>query len=315
MFIEVLLLSLGFLVCLILGANNASACFGTSVGASFVRHSEAAGLAVLGVLLGVILEGTKLSRAISGGVLVEASLSQELLSVIVITILILMAIATFFHLPLSLSEGFVGSAIGVGIGAGMSVNWGFSLNIFTFWVVTPFFSALAATLIYKVVTRITHAVKGILTLNYIYGKMTLILSFYVAYVLGANTVGLVSGLYQPILERQISALVFGAATALGIYFLSRGITESVGRSIISLSPSTALVAQLSGALTVHIFTQFGFPVSITQALIGGVLGIGLAKRIVLLNTRVARKIVTGWTLAPVIGAAISYVLVTLAGIA
>ncbi|KYH41985.1 MAG: phosphate/sulfate permease [Candidatus Bathyarchaeota archaeon B26-1] len=311
MFFEALTLSLGILVCLVLGANNASACFGTSVGAGFTKHSEAAGLAVLGVLLGVTLEGTKLSRTISGGVLTEAFPSLEPILVMMVTIVVLMTAATFFNLPLSLSEGFVGSAIGVGLGVGITVNWSFSLRVFASWVLTPLFSALAAAFVYKVVERATRAVKRILTLNYIYGKATLILSFYVAYVLGANTVGLVSGLYQPILERQISAFVFGAATALGIYFLSWRITESVGSGIISLSPSTALVAQFSGAFTVHIFTQFGLPVSITQAIIGGILGIGLAKKIAILNVGAVNKTVAGWTLAPILGTAISYVLVML----
>jgi len=311
MFFEALTLSLGILVCLVLGANNASACFGTSVGAGFTKHSEAAGLAVLGVLLGVTLEGIKLSRTISGGVLTEAFPSLEPISVMMVTIVVLMTAATFFNLPLSLSEGFVGSAIGVGLGVGITVNWSFSLRVFASWVLTPLFSALTAAFVYKVVERATRAVKRILTLNYIYGKATLILSFYVAYVLGANTVGLVSGLYQPILESQISAFVFGAATALGIYFLSWRITESVGSGIISLSPSTALVAQFSGAFTVHIFTQFGLPVSITQAIIGGILGIGLAKKIAILNVGAVNKTVAGWTLAPLLGTAISYVLVML----
>ena len=311
MFFEALILSLGILVCLVLGANNAPACFGTSVGAGFTKHSEAAGLAVLGVLLGVTLEGTKLSRTISGGVLTDVFPSLEPILVMMVTIVVLMTAATFFNLPLSLSEGFVGSAIGVGLGIGITVNWSFSLKVFASWVLTPLFSALAAAFVYKVVERATRAVKRILTLNYIYGKATLILSFYVAYVLGANAVGLVSGLYQPILERQISAFIFGAATALGIYFLSWRITESVGSGIISLSPSTALVAQFSGAFTVHIFTQFGLPVSITQAIIGGILGIGLAKKIAILNVGAVNKTVAGWTLAPILGTAISYVLVTL----
>ena len=303
----ILLLLLGILVCVVLGANNASAFFGTSIGAGFIRYSKAAGLAATGVLLGVALEGIKLSKVVSGGIL--AGINLETTLVIIITILIIMTIATLFRLPLSLSGGLIGSAIGIGVSTGMGVNWGFTSIVFAFWVITPFFAAIMSIIIYRIITRITYAVKNLLTLNYLYGKVTLTFSFYVAYVFGANTVGLVNGIYKPLIQEWIGMVVFGAATALGIYFLSRGVTESVGKGIIGFSPSTALVAQLSGALTVHLFTQFGFPVSITQALIGSVLGIGLAKKIVLMNMRMVRNIVMGWTLAPLIGAAASYFIV------
>jgi len=174
----------------------------------------------------------------------------------------------------------------------------------------PFFSAILSVIIHKIVARITYAVKNLLTLNYLYGIITLALSFYVAYVLGANTVGLVNGIYKSFVGNTwTSTVVFGAATALGIYFLSRGITESVGREIIGLSPSSALVAQLGGALTVHFFTQFGLPVSITQALIGGIFGIGLAKRIVLMNKRMVKNIIMGWALTPLIGVVMSYLII------
>ena len=304
----ILLLLIGFLVCVVLGANNASAFFGTSIGAGFIRHSKAAGLAAIGVLLGVALEGIKLSEVVSGGIL--AGISLEITLVITITILIVMTIATLFRLPLSLSEGLIGSAVGIGVSAGMNVNWEFTSIVFMFWIITPFFAAIMSIILYKIIACITHTVRNLLTLNYLYGRVTLTLSFYVAYVFGANTVGLINGIYEPLIQEGIGAVIFGAATALGIYFLSRGVTESVGKEIIGLSPSTALVAQLSGALTVHLFTQFKLPVSITQALIGSVLGIGLAKKIVLMNTRMVRNIVMGWTLAPLMGAVISYFIVT-----
>ena len=301
---------LGVLFCIVLGANNASVCFGTNVGAGFVKYSMAAGSAAIGVILGSILEGPKLSKAISHGILSGISLEATL--VIVITTLIMIGIATIFHLPLSLSEGLIGSAIGIGFGSGINVNWSFTFTVLMFWIINPLFAAVLAVILYEMIARLTYAVKNILALNYLYGKITLSLSFYVAYVLGANTVGLINGIYYPFMgNRLIVAVVFGTATALGMYFLSRGITESVSKEIIGLSSSTALSAQLSGALTVHLFTQFGLPVSITQALVGAILGIGFAKKVAFINVLKVRKIMAGWILAPPIGALISYLIIIL----
>jgi len=303
----ILLLLLGLLVCLVLGANNASACLGASISAGFIRYSAAAGLAAAGILLGAVLEGSKMSKAVFGGVLARASLEIGL--VIIITVLIVMAVATFFHLPLSLSGSLVGSAIGVGLGDAVEVNWSFASIVIAFWVITPLSAAVLSIIIHYIMTRVTRSVKNLLTLNYLYSKGTLALSFYVAYVLGANSVGLINGIYKDFIGNEwISPIASGMATALGIYFLSRGTTELVGKRIVSLSPSSALVSQLSGALVIHLFTQFGLPVSITQALTGAIFSIGLAKRIALINKRTIRRIITGWILAPIIGAAISYII-------
>jgi len=302
-----LLFVTGLFISAILGANNASACFGANVGAGFVRYRTAAVLAALGVFLGVIIEGAKLSRAVYHGVLGEVSM--EAMTIIMVTAMIIIGVATIFRLPLSLSESLIGSAVGIGIGSQINVNWRFTLTVFAFWVINPFFSAILSVAICRMLSYATSRVKNTLTLNYIYGKVASALSFYVAYVLGANTLGLVSGIYAPFMPiKEIIPLLFGLAAALGIYFLSRGITESVGREIIGLSPVTALVSQLSGAITVHLFTQFGLPVSITQAQVGGILGIGIAKRIVFMNKRKSRNIILGWMLAPLAGVVISWLL-------
>lgn len=309
MVIEILILaSLGLLVCSILGANNASACFGASVGAGLAKYSILAGVAALGAFLGVLLEGPKLSKAISGGIL-TLEIDANLLWTIMITIFIVITIATIFHLPLSLSEALIGSAIGIGLERQMSLNLGFTLTIFISWLINPFFAAILSAIIHKIMTHYIYKIKNLLTLNYIYVTFSLSLSFYVAYVLGANTVGLINGLYASFISKAwIGAVMFGAATAMGIFFLSRGITKSVGKEIIGISPLSALVAQMSGALTIHFFTQLGIPVSVTQALIGGIFGIGLAKTMVLVNKRMIQGIIMGWALAPLSGLVISYLI-------
>ncbi|MCD6538981.1 anion permease [Candidatus Bathyarchaeota archaeon] len=310
MIFETLLLALGFVICMILGANNASACFGANVGARFFRYSVIAGSAVLGVFLGVILEGAKLSRAIHHGVLAESNIS--VIWIIIVVALVVMVIATVFHVPLSLSESMIGSAVGAGLGFGAIINWRFTLTVFASWMINPFFAAFLAIAIYRLMMHLSSSVKNVMMLSNLYGRISLFLSFYVAYVLGANTVGLLNGMYAPLIgASQLTPLLFGSGTAIGIYFLSREITESVGRRIVGLSPTAAFVAQLSGALTVHLFTQFGLPVSITQALIGGIFGAGLSKKIRLINKRMIRRIIAGWCLAPAIGALISYTITLL----
>ena len=66
-------------------------------------------------------------------------------------------------------------------------------------------------------------------------------------------------------------IVFGLAT-LG----SRVIT-TVGRKITALTPSLGFSAEMATASTVVAASYLGFPISTTHTLVGGVIGVGLAK--------------------------------------
>ena len=275
---EVLLFVLGLLLCVILGSNNASVCFGTSTGSNDTNYPLAAGMAALGVFLGMLLEGYKLSGVVFSSGLGE--ISVETMLIMLIVNLAMLLVATYFRIPLSLSHSLIGSVVGVGVGTRVPVNWSYILTVVLSWVLTPLVGILSAVLISMALIRVSHNIKNPLTLDYLYGRLTLILAFYTSYVLGANTIGLVTGLFVDYLGKQlIYSFIFGLAAAFGIFFLGRGLAEVVGQGIVELSPLTGLVAQFGGAFTVHLFTQFGLPVSITQALLGGVLGAGLAKKI------------------------------------
>jgi PiT family inorganic phosphate transporter len=86
---------------------------------------------------------------------------------------------------------------------------------------------------------------------------------------------------------------------------------TVGRDITPLDEYAALIAVLAGAITVEIFTQVGVPVSSSQAIVGGVTGIGLVKGVRTLSKRILAGIVFGWISTPVSAGIISYVLVTI----
>ena len=300
MFLEIILLLLGISLCIVLGANNASACFGATFGGGFIKYSRAAGIAVLGVVSGTVIEGFKLSKTVSGEIL--NFFGVETVLAIIVSSFLVMVIATIFRLPMSLSEGVIGSAVGAGLGFGFNVNWNFLGFILLSWVIAPFLSAALSILIYKWISTVSLHVKNIFTLNYFYGKAALVLSFYLAYVLGANTVGLVNGIFNVFPGNLfLGALIFSSSTAFGMYFLSRRVTETVSGGITGLGVSTALSVQLSSAVTIHLLTQFSVPVSITQALIGGIFGVCLAKKIVFMRRKAVKSILVGWTVAPLIG--------------
>lgn len=81
---------------------------------------------------------------------------------------------------------------------------------------------------------------------------------------------------------------------LGFLMYGRKVIVTVGERITALTPSRAFSATLAAASTVIFSTSAGIPVSATQTLVGGVLGVGLAKGIGALNLRIIRNIILSW---------------------
>jgi len=102
-----------------------------------------------------------------------------------------------------------------------------------------------------------------------------------------------------------AVLLGGLSIDLGILTFSRRVMKTVGRRLVKLDPFSALVVLLAEAVTVHIYTILGVPVSTSQAVIGAVLGVGIVKGIRTVERRTLINILVGWFFTPVIAAVIA----------
>lgn len=295
----------GLALCVVLGANNLSTCLGTSMGARVLRYPQALALASIGLLAGVLLEGAKLSGAINAGIV--SSDAPKFALAVALSSFVIMAFLTARKLPISLSQVAVGAALGSAFALRIQVNWGFTVLVASSWLLTPLVGLVIAIALSLVTKRVAKRVRRLLTFNALCSYLTVISGVYASYTLGANTVGLIIGMaVAPRGEHLLVSLTFGMATILGMVGFSRGTTRSVAENIVGLSPSAAFAAQMGGALTVHGFTEFGIPVSVSQAVIGGIFGAAIPRNIVVRNGRLTREIIIGWTVAPFLGAVLAF---------
>ena len=93
-------------------------------------------------------------------------------------------------------------------------------------------------------------------------------------------------------------VVASAATAiaLGTYTGGWKIIRTMGTKIIKMDTAQGFSAQGAGAAVILASTHFGFPLSTTQVISGGVMGSGAGKRLSAVRWGVAGNIVVAWLL-------------------
>src|ERR1700755_820274 len=87
------------------------------------------------------------------------------------------------------------------------------------------------------------------------------------------------------------------AIALGTYSGGWRIIKTTGTRIIKMDAAQGFSSQGAGAAVILASTHFGFPLSTTHVINGGVMGAGAAKRVSAVRWGVAGNIVTAWLLA------------------
>jgi PiT family inorganic phosphate transporter len=95
-----------------------------------------------------------------------------------------------------------------------------------------------------------------------------------------------------------------SAIALGTYSGGWRIIRTMGTRIIKMDPAQGFSAQGAGAAVILASSHFGFPLSTTHVISGGVMGAGAGKRLSAVRWGVAGDIVIAWLLTLPASAAI-----------
>jgi len=318
-----------------LGANDAANVFGTAVGAKMIRFRTAAVVCSLFVIIGAVSSGAGASHTLGklGAVNSMAGAFTVALSAALSVLFMTKA-----GLPVSTSQAIVGGIIGWNIFSGMTTDPVVIRKIALTWVLCPVLACIFAFLLYFLIRRLLKIFPTHIYRRDVYTRLALILvGAFGSFSLGANNIANVMGVFVesvPFEDIAITSIITlsrtqqlfflgSVAISVGVFTYSKKVMGTVGTGIFKLSPVTAFVVVLSSSLVLFIFASTGLqqflislnlppiplvPVSSSQAVVGAVIGIGLAKGGRNIRLNALGRIVIGWITTPVISAVLCFII-------
>ena len=317
-----------------LGANDAANIFGTAVGTKMLRFKTAAFIASLFVILGAVYTGAGASRTLGelGNVNTLAGAFMTALAA---------AISIYWMVKagilVSTSQAIVGAIIGWNFYSGKETDYSILSQIVSTWIVCPILSGCIAVILYIAIkTFLRHSHVHLLRQD-CYTRLGLILAAaFGAYALGANNIANVMGVFvdsSPLKgfslpggltlnDTQVLFLIGALSICIGIFTYSHKVINTVGNNLMKMSPMIAWIVVVSQGIVLFMFASSGLknfldsyslpshplvPVSSSQAVIGAVLGIGLAKGGHSIHWPLIGRIIFGWLTTPIMAALLCYI--------
>ncbi len=317
-----------------LGANDAANVFGTAVGSRMIRFKTAAIVASIFVILGAVIQGAGASHTLGklGSISTLAAAFTVALSA-ALTVFWM----TRLKLPVSTSQAIVGAIIGWNFYTNNPTDLNILTKIVSTWVSGPILGGIFSVLLFILIRKVNQKTKIHLLYRHSYIKFgLLIVGAFGAYSLGANNIANVMGVFTTAItlptidlgfvsidSTQQLFLVGGIAIAVGIITYSKHVMETVGNTLMPLTPDAAIVVVLSQALVLFIFSSqtlsnslqsIGLPaiplvpVSSSQVVIGSIIGIGLYKGGKEIKYNILGSISLGWIATPIVAGIMAFIM-------
>jgi len=331
--VSLLFISSGLFLGWSLGANDAANLFGTAVSTKMVKFSTAAVIISIFVIIGAVFGGAGTTETL--GALGDVNTLPGAF-IVALAAGLTVYLMTNYKLPVSTTQSIVGAIIGWNLFSGYDTEFTVLTKIVGTWIFSPILSAVFAIFFFKIADYIVNNVKIHLFKIDMYTRIGLILvGAFGAYSLGANNIANVMGVFTKtsviggldlnivsLSSIQVLFLLGGISISIGVFTYSKRVMTTVGKSIFKISPVASLIVVLSSSAVLFVFASEGLqsilitlglptlplvPVSGSQAVVGAVIGIGLAKGGRNINYKLLSKIGLGWIVTPLLALLISYI--------
>ncbi|HII01212.1 TPA: inorganic phosphate transporter [Methanosarcinaceae archaeon] len=301
-----------------IGANDLANAMGTSVGTGALSIRQVIIIAAVFEFLGAVFFGKRVTTTIAKGIVPIDMISEIHPTIVVLGMLaaILAAgfwitLATFYNLPVSTSHSIVGSVLGFGLIAAFNgtiafsdIHWAALLKIVASWFISPVLGAVLAYLTFSLVRSLfLHRASDLPLVEKKFISLQVVTACYIAFAHGSNDVANAVGPLSAGLkvlgltgnEVPIWVLILGGVgMVIGLATWGYKVIETIGSKITELTPTRGFSAQFATATVVLLHSYSSLPISTTHALVGSVIGVGLAGGIAAVDLGVIWKIISSW---------------------
>ncbi|MCI4370101.1 MAG: inorganic phosphate transporter family protein [Thermoplasmata archaeon] len=305
--VEWVLIAVAFGFAVSMGAHYTGACMGMPRAAGAIRTVPALLLMAPLVLVGALLASHGVVATVGHSILQTPAVALGAAVAIVGAALVLTSAYNFWTLPTSTIQILVFSAVGAGFADGIAIDWGTIGDLVVLWAVAPFAACGLAAAFVRVSDRWKPPRPNGLGRPAVAGLVAVGMA--ASFAMGANDVANASGALVMTGAFSVLAAVAigGLGLALGVLTWGRPLLEKVAFRVIPLDARTATASQLAQSIVILVSVAFGLFTSMNQALVGAMIGAGLARRGTVVLGKAVRDILLGWALGPTSGLALGFV--------
>jgi inorganic phosphate transporter, PiT family len=298
------------------GFHDTANVVATSISTGAARPQVAIGMASLlnfiGAFISISVAATVAKDVVNADVITPTIVFAGLIGAIAWNL-----ITWYFGLPSSSSHALIGGVVGSAVAAAgfdAVLAGGLVGKVLVPALVAPVLAFLVAGISIGVVYRVVGKQRpGIVSRGFKHGQI--ISGGLLALAHGTNdaqkTMGIITlalianGTLGANADPPTWVIVSSAAAiALGTYSGGWRIIKTTGTKIIKMDAAQGFASQGAGATVILASTHFGFPLSTTHVINGGIMGAGAAKRFSAVRWGVAGNIVFAWILTLPAAAAI-----------
>lgn len=280
-----------------MGGSGTGPSFSAAYGANVLRRSLIPGIFGVMVFLGAIVAGKNTATTIGQDIIPENLMNFTFVSIILFSVAVALLVANLSGIPQSTSQATVLAIVAVGVYFHAFNSKRLTTEIIPTWLILPFIaftlSLLIGKYIYRPLRRRGYTISAKVNRHPALRLITVIVSLYVAFSIGANNVANASGPIASmtinelnihdnqknfVLIMIISTLVVAPSFGIGSSIFGHKILEKTGKEIVQFGKIEAIIISfVSGSLLLTASLVKGIPTSLVQLNVGCILGIGVAK--------------------------------------
>lgn len=305
--LEYFIFVIGLISSFLVGGNNSAIALGILVSTNVLRRRLSYLINAISLFSGASIGSITMESSIYGLV----SSQNFLLLEIALSAILFSSTVTFYYLnkigiPASLSQMIYPSLASVVLIARGTIgfDWGkFDFTVLS-WILSPLVAIATSLSMYFFLKKFLKSKRNFIREIRYYKYGLIISSIFTSFVTGANAIGIIisAGLISE--PFYITAPIYATAASLGIYLSSRKAVITVGFRITRLGYTAASSALIGSDIISEVFTIFGVPISITQTIMGGIIGLSL-RSFGYDVQRQLKQIAKGWIVSPMLAMIVS----------